>query len=245
MKFKLTLLSLGLCLCSSPLWAVQGTGTGYVGFSPMSAYAPHFVAPPVEAGFYLGESWSLGVEYGQSQFNFGHVEAEEVYHQGMMSGGWGGMTNERWESQDSNFPLPADATSTGSHYSYAVKARWYVAEHLNFQIALIDKQTYGTVEVPINLTGATSKGNFNAHNQLSTIGVGSLWHNEMGMIFGVDWAIGANSLNQSVNVKMQENPAVSTAEQETTKLQIEDFGNSLNQFLARSGGLNVFVGWQF
>jgi len=245
MKKITALLGFSLWLYSGSLWAAQGAEVGYVGLSPMSGYAPNFVAPPIEAGFFLGDNWSFGAEYGQSSFDFGHDETQEDYHQGMMGSGWGSMLGERWESQETSLSLPTDATSKGVHTSYGAKVRWNLADHVQLQLASIQKLTNGTMEVPLNVTGATSKGDFKAQSQIATIGVGSWWRNDLGLFFGVDWAIGAKLLNQTVDITLQENLAASTAEQETARLQIEAFGKSLNQFLARSGGLNFFVGWQF
>jgi len=160
----------------------RGSHWVYLGGTPASAYAPNFLAPPVEAGLILGDSFTLGADASRSHFDLGHNEEDERYYRGMMSNG--NMIGERWEILEYRLDLPTDAKANGVHQSSGAVARWFLTDTFNLRFAVHQKSTEGQVELPVGQTGLTAKGDYLATTQIQSLGIGTQWQTQIGLIIG-------------------------------------------------------------
>ena len=193
----------------------RGSHWVYLGGTPASAYAPNFLAPPVEAGLILGDSFTLGADASRSHFDLGHNEEDERYYRGMMSNG--NMIGERWEILEYRLDLPTDAKANGVHQSSGA----------------------------VGQTGLTAKGDYLATSQIQSLGIGTQWQTQIGLIIGMDWALGAQTNQESVTASIIQDPALTATQSAEALIQVQDFAQSINKLMASSGGLNLFIGWAF
>jgi len=246
MKFKLFVFFTGLLLAHSPLQAGPTIDrSAYIGFTPVSAYAPSFLSPSVEVGAFLGSSWVFSLESGGSKFNFGHEETFEEHHNGGGPGNWGHMLEERWESQENLLELPTDSLASGNHSRAGAKARWLLGENLNLVLGTHQTRTTAHLKIPVAATTLSTTGDLIAESQTQSLGIGSHWVLGSGLFVGVDWAVLTRLQGSSVTVSLQDSPSLSPAQQQTAHQQITAFGESINRLMARSGGLQLWVAWGF
>lgn len=216
----------------------KGDREAFIGITPISAQAPVFLATPWEVGMILGENWTISLDYGWSSFDFNHDEEEE---HGNMMGNGGSMSNERWELWEGELDQATWMDANGNYKSQGVKLRMFLTDSLNLLVALHERQFNANLGGP-----TTGQGKVNAKAQVASLGIGSQWFLDAGLVVGVDWAVGSSLIGQSVSTSWKEEPtSLTTAEQDTALAEMRTFGESANALSARSGGFNLFIGWSF
>lgn len=149
-----------------------------------------------------------------------------------------------WEDSDSD----ENNTFTGEFSNTGIFIQWWPGTNsFYFSFARHQREWTVTGTTTLPSTGSQVLATMRAKSTVSSLGIGNQWMIGAGGFIQVDWVVFSRAISESVEFEIS--PLVlaglTPAEQVEAQQEIQEFGDTLNDFSSSSGAVILTVGWAF